>query len=230
MFTLPAFFLEDTRNGISVSTSLSLQYTAQADLGNIDGIEVIAFFEKIPFVVTKKNYKVLAKDADWKNFIDNDIKNSYINFAASNTGTLIENANGDGGKVIIDGEIYYAGTVSVSEYDAKILDLSSPTALYNLVELKSFSLPVGGHWEGNSAAKGKIYFSSPNYGYQATKSFTGSEASVTSSVGDLETIAGVYGKITSISKSNLKYAVTANGLISIYDWSINLQALIGTEV
>lgn len=231
MFSLPAGFLEDTRNGLAVTSSLSLQSTAQTTIGNTpDGLEIVAFFKKVPFIVVKKSYRVLAKDADWTNFIENDVKASYENFAQTETGTYIDSASAEGGKVIIDGEVFYAGTISVSEYESEILLFSSATK-YNLVETKSFSMPVGGHWPGNATAaiKGKLYFSATNFGYQATRTFVGTEDSLAGlQIGDLETIAGVSGRITSISKSGMKYAV---GIAEpVYDWSVGLQASLGTEV
>lgn len=230
MFSLPAGFLEDTRNGLAVTSSLSLQSTSQTTIGNKpDGLEIVAFFKRVPFIVVKKNYRVLAKDADWTYFIENDVKASYENFAKTETGTYIDNANADSGKVVIDGEVYYAGTISVSEYESEIL-LFGSTTKYNMIETKNFSMPVGGHWPGNAPAiKGKIFFSATNFGYQATRTFIGTEASLGSlKIGDLDTIAGVSGKITSISKSGMKYAVGVDE--PIFDWSIGLQASLGTEV
>ena len=230
MFSLPIGFLEDTRNGLAVTSSLSLQNTTQTTIGNkLDGLEIVAFFKKVPFIVVKKNYRVLATDAGWTYFIENDVKASYEEFAKSETGTYIENANADGGKVIMDGEVYYAGTISVSEYESELL-LFGPTTKYNMVETKNFSMPVGGHWAGNApTVKGKLYFSATNFGYQATRTFVGTEASLGSlKVGDIDVIAGVSGRITSISKSGMKYAVGIDE--PIFEWSIGLQASLGTEV
>lgn len=228
-FSIPTGLIEDSRGGLSKSVSMSLQYSAQASLGQYtDGLDMVVFFDKAPYTIKKETFKIIATETQWQLLFDAMLQ-SYLDFSVSESGIHLDTVN-PGSKLVMDSIIYFDGSYSVSTYsNVPSTILSSNTGIYNLTEFKTINVPVGGHWEGDSiAVNKKLYFNTVVYGEQAVRTYIAQDA--TESVGDLITVAGLIGRVTSVSKSNPRYLGHGSLNTKVYDISVSIQSQTGKTI
>lgn len=204
----------DTRQGLTEEISMQLSYEAQQNLGKKNGLDRVAFFRSVPYVVVRTTYKVYGTEGDWKNKM-NEMEASYNSFANGNTNVHLESVS-PGDKFFMDGGEYFGGSYTIANYNRAPMGVPDR---YAYMEYKSYNVPVGGWYEG-SAMLGKLYYTQPAYGPTTAISFTG--ANNTLNVGDGH--AG--GMISSVNQSNPRYV----GDTLVFDYSLQAVDLKGEAV
>ena len=210
----------DKRNGLGYSVSLQLSYEAEKKIGTtVDGIDRFVSFTKVPYYTKKTTFNIIAKPDEWDGLFS-DMETETLAFATTQTGTYIESVN-PGSRLFLKGEEYYDGTY-VETYVSGVKNTGAPPN--KKFATRSGSVSVGGHWQGDGSIYKKMFFTTTNYGEQATETFTASSAGAT--MGDTRTIAGVTGLVTAVNQQNPR---EINGVI-VYDYTITVSASKGTSI
>lgn len=209
----------DKRNGLGYSVSLQLSYEAEKKIGTtVDGIDRFVSFTKVPYYTKKTTFNIIATPDEWDELMA-DMETETLAFATSQTGTYIESVS-PGSRLFIKGIEYYDGSYTES-YVSGTKGTTPPSKKF---ATRSGSVSVGGHWQGSGSIYKKMFFTTTNYGEQATETFTAPSAGY--NIGDSKTIAGVKGIVTAVNQQNPR---EVNGTV-VYDFSVTVSADTGTAI
>ena len=206
-------FYIDNRDGISESKSATLSYETQQSLGaTSEGYDKIILYKKSPRVIIKTSYKVIGSEQAWE-ALTVEMGKSQLDYAKTGKGIVIDSAN-SGSRLIIGDEVLYAGSYSETDYGDPIL--VSPNEEYGAVESASWNISAGGYFvaAGGGAHDKEAFFTQPVYPSTGQKNYIGVKPNI--KVGDIITIAGIVGPITSVSYNNPRRL----GETTVYDVSI----------
>lgn len=209
----------DKRNGLGYSVSLQLSYEAEKKIGTTpDGMDRFVSFTKVPYYTKKTTFNIIATPGDWDSLFS-DMETETLAYATTQTGTYIDSVS-PGSRLFIAGKEYYDGTYSES-FISGTKSSATPSKKF---ATRSGSVSVGGHWQGDGAIFGKMFFTTTNYGEQATETYTASSAGV--AIGDTKSIAGVTGIVTAVNQQNPR---EINGTV-VYDYSVTVSSSKGTSL
>lgn len=209
----------DKRNGLGFSVNMQLSYEAEKKIGSTpDGIDKYVSFTKVPYYIKRTTFNIIALPTDWENLMK-DMETETLEFAKNQSGTYIESVS-PGSRLIIKGEEYYEGSYTET-YVSGVRGSAPPPKRF---ASRSGSINVGGHWQGEGGLYKKMFFTTTNYGEQATETFTASSAGY--KIGDSATIAGVTGIVTAINQQNPR---EVNNVI-VYDFTVTVSADTGTTI
>jgi hypothetical protein len=224
--------IEDNRNGYWKSVQLSLSYDTEKNVGvsssgKYVGIDIVAFFKTTPFIIRKETKKYIATPDYWEGLFA-QAEQSQIDFAMSQTGTVIDAPN-VGSKLIIEGELYYEGSVTETTYNSEIMD---PGDKFKEFTTRSGSVSVGGHWTGTTNS-GTIYFTQQHYGENLSRTYTTS-GEPEEKIGEEMSYEGGTYLISDVKKDNLRLLAKGNSgdTSDVYTliWDISVSAVSKTGI
>lgn len=211
--------VKDTRNGYGESVQFQIQYENFKNIGTIDGVPSQIYIEQVPWILEKRTYQFIGPDTFWEGKIS-EMEQSYQDFAINQVGMLLESVS-PREKLIIDGDVHYAGSYTEAYYLGIKGTLPSQ---FNLFEYSTGSVSPSGYWSGVSGPIGAAIFSSEFFSETATRTYTATAP--TEVVGQNASIAGISGIITNVSTSNPRYI----GGSLYYNISVQLTSQIGSKI